>query len=314
MEVNINNKTHSDSDKSNESQKPHETLLQGTLLQGIGGFYTALADDGVEYTLRARKKIRRDTAPFAGDRIELTPGEGERHGWLESILPRRSVLTRPPTANLELLILVIAPKPEPDLLLIDRLAVIARRAGIDCVLCINKSDIDPALGIQTAEEYALSGMPVLPVCALDPSTLVELCALMSNKLCCMAGQSGVGKSTILNTLMSRTLKTGSISERTKHGRHTTRQVDLLIDGDLRILDTPGFSLLALEDVPSAEVCDDYPEFDGVSARCRFQPCMHDKEPDCAVTAALENSPAFARLARYRLLLAEARESERNKYR
>ncbi|MDR2656375.1 MAG: ribosome small subunit-dependent GTPase A [Oscillospiraceae bacterium] len=287
---------------------------QGTLLSGIGGFYTALADDGTVYTLRPRGKLRRDTAPLAGDRIEMTPGEGERHGWLERILPRRTVLTRPPVANLELLILVIAPKPEPDMMLIDRLAVIARRANIDCLICVNKRDLDPSLGLRVAGEYAQSGMEIMSACALEPSTLDALRGVMAGRLCCMAGQSGTGKSTILNTLLNRQLKTGGVSPRTERGRHTTRQAELLIEGELRVLDTPGFSLLTLEDVPPAEVREVYPEFEGYSGACRFQPCMHDKEPDCAVTAALTGTPAQARLNRYRLLLAEAREAERNRYR
>ncbi|MDR1263070.1 MAG: ribosome small subunit-dependent GTPase A [Oscillospiraceae bacterium] len=287
---------------------------QGTLLSGIGGFYTALADDGVVYILRPRGKLRRDTAPLAGDRIEMTPGEGERHGWLERILPRRTVLIRPPVANLELLILVIAPKPEPDMMLIDRLAVIARRANIDCLICVNKRDLDPSLGLRVADEYAQSGMEVMSVCALEPSTLETLRGAMAGRLCCMAGQSGAGKTTVLNTLLNRKLKTGGVSLRTERGRHTTRQAELLIEGELRVLDTPGFSLLALEDVPTAEVREVYPEFEGHSGACRFQPCMHDKEPGCAVTAALAGTPAQARLDRYRLLLAEAREAERNRYR
>ncbi|MDR1600046.1 MAG: ribosome small subunit-dependent GTPase A [Oscillospiraceae bacterium] len=289
-------------------------MTQGTLLRGIGGFYTALADDGAAYTLRARGKLRRDTAPLAGDRVEMTPGEGERHGWLERILPRRSVLTRPPVANLELLILVIAPIPDPDMLLIDRLAVIARRADVDCLVCVNKSDIDPALGRRVAAEYALSGMDAMSVCALDAAALDGLRRAMSGKLCCVAGQSGVGKSTILNTLMGKNLKTGGVSVRTERGRHTTRQAELLIDGELRILDTPGFSLLTLDGVPSAEVRDAYPEFAEHSGGCRFQPCMHDREPGCAVTAALSGTAPQARVERYRLLLAEARDAERNRYR
>jgi ribosome biogenesis GTPase len=290
------------------------TLQQGVLLSGIGGFYTALTDDGNRYTLRARGKLRRESAPLAGDRIEFTPGEGDRHGWLERVLPRRSVLARPPVANLELLVLVIAPKPEPDMLLIDRLAVIAMRTGIDCLLCVNKFDLDPSMGERVAEEYSLSGIPVISVCALKPWTLDALRNAVAGRLCCMAGQSGVGKSTILNILLNRTLKTDEISARTERGKHTTRQAELLIEGDLRILDTPGFSLLTLEDVPPAEVQDTYQEFSGHSAACRFQPCMHDREPDCAVAAALLDTPAAERLARYRLLLEEAREAHRNRYR
>lgn len=287
---------------------------QGTLLRGVGGFYTALADSGESYVLRARGKLRRGSAPLAGDRVEMTPGEGERHGWLERILPRVSVLSRPPVANLELLVLVVAPKPEPDMLLIDRLAVIARRAGIGCLVCVNKSDMDPSLGTRVSAEYALSGMNATSVCAFDPDQLEGLRQAMRGRLCCMAGQSGVGKSTILNTLMGMDLKTGVVSRRTERGRHTTRQAELLIEGDLRILDTPGFSLLTLEGVPPVEVRDAYPEFEEHSAMCRFQPCMHDREPGCAVTAALAGTPVQARADRYRLLLAEAREAEKNRYR
>lgn len=288
--------------------------MRGTLIRGVGGYYYAVGDDGAEYALRARGKLRRERmTPVAGDRVEMTPGQGDIHGWLECVLERATWLARPPVANLELLILTIAPIPEPDMLLIDRLMVIARKADIDCVICVNKSDIDPSLGERVSAEYALSVTPVESVTALDAHTLNSLRGRMSGKLCCFAGQSGVGKSTILSMLLGRSLKTGEISARTDRGKHTTRHSELLTGRGLRVLDTPGFSLLALDSFPPEELRESYPEFSDLEGECRFSPCLHDREPGCAVRDAMQPSSALPRYERYRTLLCETRAAWKDRY-
>ncbi|MDR1570788.1 MAG: ribosome small subunit-dependent GTPase A [Oscillospiraceae bacterium] len=288
--------------------------MLGTLIRGVGGMYTAVGDDGAEYTLRARGKLRHEhITPMAGDRVEMSPGSGEQHGWLERVLERSSVLTRPPVANLELLILTIAPTPEPDMLLIDRLMVMARLAGVDCLLCINKNDIDPSIGERVREEYMAARVPIETVSALKSDTLAGLYGAMVGKTCCFAGQSGVGKSTILSALIGRRLKIGEISARTERGKHTTRHSELLIENGLRVLDTPGFSLFALDGVQPQSLQEAYAEFEGLSASCRFQPCMHDREPGCVVRETMLACGAAARYERYRELLAETRQAWNDRY-
>ena len=129
--------------------------MTGTILQGIGGFYTALDDEGREYTLRAQGKLRRERLkPKVGDRVEMMPGEGEAHGWICRILPRRNELVRPPVANIDVIVIVVAAAtPDPDLMMADRLMLNARRAGISVQLVVNKCDLAPAVADDIARQY-----------------------------------------------------------------------------------------------------------------------------------------------------------------
>lgn len=132
---------------------------EGRILRGMGGLYTVRGLDGEDAVLRARGRFRREgMTPLVGDRVLYTPGAGEEHGWIDEILPRSTQSLRPPVANLSLQILVVAPQPQPDLLLIDRLLVVAGQAGFAAILCVNKSDLDEALAPRLAAEYAASGL------------------------------------------------------------------------------------------------------------------------------------------------------------
>ena len=128
--------------------------MQGVIMRGIGGFYYARDDEGREYTLRAQGKLRRERLkPKVGDRVEIIPGEGDEHGWIHHILPRRNELTRPPVANIdEIVIVVAAATPDPDLPLVDRLMVNARRAGIAVRQVISKRDLDEEIGRASCRE------------------------------------------------------------------------------------------------------------------------------------------------------------------
>lgn len=266
-----------------------EQLLEGTLIRAIGGFYTVADRDGHEYTLRCMKKFRRmHLSPLVGDEVRFTPGEGEEHGWLQEVLPRRSECVRPPVANVELLVIVAAPVPQPDLLLADRLILRARQQGIDTLLVVNKCDLDEGTALQLREEYASSGTGVLAVSAESGLGLEELRERLMGRLCCFAGQSGVGKSTLLSRLLDLQLETGGLSEKIQRGKNTTRQAELLMRRGLRVLDTAGFSLLELtKGMEPVKLKELYPEMVRLEGRCRFQPCLHDREPGCAVTAACE---------------------------
>ncbi|MEG0767551.1 MAG: ribosome small subunit-dependent GTPase A [Clostridia bacterium] len=289
--------------------------MTGTIIRGMGGLYYVRGDDdSVCYVLRARGRLRHEHAtPLVGDRVDFAPGEGEIHGWLEQIHPRVTECIRPPVANVERLLLVIAPTPAPDLLLIDRLLVRAQQTGMDAVLCVNKCDMDDSLVEKIRQEYAI--LPVLAVSAQRGDGMEQLRAQMMGKLCCFAGQSGVGKSTLLSALLGIELKTGEMSQKIARGKHTTRHTELLEGASLRVLDTPGFSLLALETgMDPIALQDYYPEMQTLTALCRFQPCLHDQEPGCAVREAAScGKIAPERLARYQILLAEARQSWRERY-
>ena len=292
-----------------------EAFKQGTLIRGMGGFYTVLSG-GMQYTLRCKKKFRRQQlSPLVGDEVLFSPGEGEEHGWLEEILPRKTVCIRPPVANVSLLLIVVCPTPSPDCLLVDRLMVRARRQGMRMLLVVTKGDLDDQLLLQVRTQYARSGVPVYGVCAETGEGLEALKQAMAGELCCMAGQSGVGKSTLLNALLGVHQETGEISQKIQRGKNTTRHAELLEKDGIRVLDTAGFSLLELEDgMEPITLKDNYPEFAEYEGLCRFNPCYHDREPGCAVTAACAQGDVNPeRLARYRQLLQEVRETWRERY-
>lgn len=291
-------------------------MKQGTLVRGMGGFYTAVDAQGEAFTLRCKKKFRRmKLSPLVGDEVLFTPGTGEEHGWLEEILPRKSQCLRPPVANVELLLIVVAPVPEPDLALVDRMMIRARAQGMDMVLVVNKCDLDATLSQALSTQYAGAQVPVCPVSAATGMGMPQLKELMRHRLCCLTGQSGVGKSTLLNALLGLELETGEISQKIQRGKNTTRHAELLMADGLRVLDTAGFSLLELDgQMEPITLKDYYPEFAPHEGHCRFEPCYHDREPGCSVSAACaagEIDPQ--RLARYRSLLAQVRQAWRERY-
>ena len=294
-----------------------EMMKQGTLVRGFGGFYVAVDEHGTEHILRCKKKFRRmHISPLVGDELLFTPGEGEEHGWVEEILPRKTECLRPPVANVSLLLVVICPSPEPDLLLVDRLLVRARLQGMKTAIVVNKSDLDASLAEDIRRQYAGADCEVLTARAKEKHGLEELRAIMQGEsCCCLTGQSGVGKSTLLNALLGLELETGDISEKIQRGKNTTRHAQMLIHDGIRVLHTAGFSLLELDaKMEPDKLRECYPEFQEYEGCCRFTPCMHDKEPGCSVTAAVQAGEIDpGRVERYRLLLADVRETWKQRY-
>lgn len=289
---------------------------EGVIVKGVGGLYYARGEDGGTHVLRARGIFRRrHITPMVGDRVRFTPGQGEEHGWVEEILPRESQLVRPPVANVRYLVIVLAPAPAPDYLLIDTLIAMALRQGIRPALVVNKCDLDGGTYEAVRSDYAGLGAPLLAVSALSGQGMDGLRSLLASGVCCLAGQSGVGKSTLLCAATGVRLQTGEISQKIHRGRHTTRHAELLFSGEYRVLDTPGFSLLELwEGLEPIRLKEYYPEFAPYEGQCRFSPCYHLSEPGCAVLkAARAGEISQARLERYHLLLKKAQEAWRNRY-
>ncbi len=294
-----------------------ETTSTGTLLQGIGGFYTALDDGGRVHTLRAQGKLRRERLkPKVGDRVEMMPGEGEAHGWICRILPRRNALTRPPVANIDVVVIVVAAAtPEPDLMMADRLMLSARRAGIAVQLVVNKRDLAPESADAIARQYRGAEVEPLMVCAATGEGLDELRARLRGRIHALAGQSGAGKSTMINTLYGLALETGDLSRKIERGKNTTRHCQLIpVEGGGMVLDTPGFSLLEPELIDPVELKDSWPEFMPFEGQCYFKPCYHATEPRCAVLDAVAAGRIDGeRHARYRELLNEMKLRWRDRY-
>lgn len=293
--------------------------MEGLILRGIGGFYTVLGDeDRQKYTLRAQAKLRRArVTPCVGDRVVFTPGANdEEEGWLEQVLPRRNALVRPPVANVDFLVLVVpAASPQPDLLLIDRLMLLCRMTGISPMVAVNKADLNAEAARELAAQYENSGAPVYPVSAHTGLGIEALRSALRGRVHAFAGQSGVGKSTLINALYALNLTTGAVSGRIERGRHTTRHCELIaVDGGGMVLDTPGFSLLELKVMDPIELQNYYAEFEGLTTMCRFSPCAHVSEPDCAVRRAVEDGRINPqRYERYKLLFEEMSKRWRERY-
>lgn len=293
------------------------TTLKGTILQGIGGFYYAMDESGTVHTLRAQGKLRRERLkPKVGDVVELTPSEGEEHGWILRILARRNELTRPPVANIDVIVVVAAAAtPDPDLMMVDRLLLNARRAGIAARLVINKSDLDAATASDIAEQYRGAEVDPMMVCADTGEGLDALRKALRGKVHALAGQSGAGKSTMINALYGLDLETGSLSRKIERGKNTTRHCQLIpVEGGGMVLDTPGFSLLETELFDPVELKESWPEFAPCEGKCYFQPCYHATEPRCAVRDAVAAGEIDARRhERYAALLDEMKQRWRDRY-
>lgn len=278
-------------------------MLEGVIVKGIGGFYYIRTEQGV-YEAKARGKFRsRGLIPIVGDRVCISvTDEAEKKGSLDEILPRKNSFIRPPVANLDRIIITFAPKdPEPNLRLVDKLTLTALAAGVSCGICINKTELDPERAKELAEIYKKAGFPVLLISAKEGFGKEELAALLKDKVTAFAGNSGVGKSSILNGLLGgEAMETGSISEKIKRGRHTTRHVELLaLPFGGFAFDTPGFSTFELEGVTAQELAGYFPEFAAYPESCRFAGCAHISEPDCAVKEALsEGKIAMSRYESY----------------
>ena len=286
-------------------------------MRGVGGFYYALDEQGGIQTIRAQGKLRKERMkPKVGDIVQMTPGNDDEHGWILSIEQRRNELTRPPVANLDVVVLVVAAAtPDPDLLLADRMLQIARRAGIPAQLVVNKYDLNPQRAEDILRQYAGAEVAPIAVSAARGIGLDILKARLSGRVHALAGQSGAGKSTLINALYGLKTQTGSLSRKIERGKNTTRHCELipLADGGM-VLDTPGFSLLESDVFDPVELKDCWPEFTPYEGQCFFQPCYHDREPRCAVLNAVEGGEiSRERHERYQALLAEMREQWRNRY-
>ena len=263
--------------------------LTGRIIRSISGFYDVQTDRGL-ISCRARGILRKHGAtPLTGDLAEITVERGK--GMVEKLLPRKNSFIRPAVANVDALVVFAAnvnPVTEP--FLIDRVAAIAGDQEVQVVLCVNKCDLDPAVDL--VRIYRNAGFPVICTSAETGEGVEELRSLLRGKLTAFTGNSGVGKSSILNRLCpDLALPTGEVSEKLGRGRHTTRHVELYALGeDTYVADTPGFSSFdtdQMDVILKENLQYAFPDFAPYIGKCRFDDCSHRKEPDCAVRAALE---------------------------
>lgn len=262
--------------------------MNGIIVKGIGGFYYVKTADGSEYECRVRGIFRKEhITPMIGDYVEIKEN-GSGKGSVEKIYERRSSLVRPPVANIDTMILVVAAaEPDPNIFLIDKMLVNAEIADIRPVICINKSDI--VCRDDIAKIYRTAGYTVIETSAERGEGIVELRDVLKDKVTAFAGLSGVGKSSLLGIITHETLETGAVSEKIGRGRHTTRHVELFeLPGGGYVLDTPGFSSLEVEGISAGDLWQYFPEMAQAANKCRFRGCSHINEPGCAVKELVEN--------------------------
>ena len=261
----------------------------GRIIRSISGFYDVQTPEKL-ISCRARGILRKEgNSPLTGDMVEITVERGK--GMVEKILPRKNSFVRPAVANIDALVVFAAnvnPVTEPYL--IDRVAAIAGDQEVPVYLCVNKCDLDPALNLVSIYEKA--GFPVICTSAETGEGVENLKNLIQGKLVAFTGNSGVGKSSILNRLAPElNLATGEVSEKLGRGRHTTRHVELYWLGEeTYVADTPGFSSFdtdQMDVILKENLQYAFPDFGAYIGQCRFDDCSHRKEPDCAVRAACE---------------------------
>ncbi len=289
----------------------------GRIIKALSGFYYVQSDrDGELISCRARGKFRKDEIkPLVGDFVEFEHRD-HKEGYITRIKERENHLVRPPIANVDQALLVSSIK-EPDFssILLDKFIILMEHNQIKPVICLSKADlgIDDSVA-KIISSYQKAGYEVIPFSSKDNTGIDKIATILENKVSVITGQSGVGKSSLLNKLDPQLeLRTNEISKALGRGKHTTRHVELVEVANGQVADTPGFSSLELTLTPQeiALACHDFRE---LAQGCKFRGCLHDKEPDCAIKQAVENGEiAGFRYENYLTLLQEARERDEKKY-
>ena len=262
--------------------------MTGKIIKGIAGFYYEHCADHKIYECKAIRIFRnKNIKPLGGDNVEITvlntdPPEGN----IDRILERKSELIRPAVANIDQALVVFAIQdPEPNLNLLDRFLVMMETSGIPVTIAFNKIDLaDEAMMDRYRKIYEPAGYPVMFLSTYEDSGIHQIREFLKGKTTALAGPSGVGKSSLTNQILPEAqMETGSISEKIKRGKHTTRHSELFcLDTDTYLMDTPGFSSMFVEDMEPQELKEYFPEFAPFEDECKFLGCVHIGEKICGV--------------------------------
>lgn len=287
--------------------------MKGIIVKGIAGFYYVKTENTV-YECKARGIFKnKGTKPVVGDNVEIELLDNEK-GIINEILPRKNEFVRPPIANVDKIIIVVAAQdPTPNTVIIDKFLVMAEKSGTEIAICINKVDADNSNIIEDIENIYKDIYPVILTSAKEKIGIEDLKNAVRDKKVAFAGPSGVGKSTLLNTLQSSVnAETGSISKKTKRGRHTTRHVEIFdMDFGGMIYDTPGFTSFDILDSTEEELENFYPDMEPYIGKCKYDNCRHLREPKCAVRNAFkEGKIKESRYKSYVLQMEDIRKKEK----
>ena len=286
-------------------------IENGQIIKALSGFYYVRSAEGALTECRARGIFRKEhISPLVGDFVEFSVERGK--GMIESILPRKNSFVRPAVSNLDaLVILASGANPVTDPFLIDRVSAIAGNQNVPVLVCVNKIDLND--GEKLIGIYRHAGFDVFPTSAETGAGVDALMQAIEGKTVAFTGNSGVGKSSILNTMDADfSVATGEVSDKLGRGRHTTRHVELYrLPNGASVIDTPGFSsfdtdqmeLILKENLQYA-----FPDFAPFLGKCRYNDCAHLHEPDCAVLQALKDGQIEpTRHASYARLYESAKE-------
>lgn len=256
----------------------------GIIIKGIGGFYYVETSEGV-FECKAKGKFRKQKlSPVAGDKVKITVNQGAENT-IDEIYERKNSLIRPPVANIDILVIVVSScEPYPNMLIIDKMTVLSEKNGIEPVIVFTKNDL--ASTEKFVEIYKKTPYKIFQVSYNDEKSIEKLKEYFSGKLVAFTGNSGVGKSTLLNALCpSLKLRTAQISEKLGRGRHTTRQAEIFHVDNAMIIDTAGFSSVDFASfgvILKEELQYLFPEFEEYIGECRFTGCAHICDKGCAV--------------------------------
>lgn len=267
--------------------------MQGKIIKGVGGFYYVFVNGHGTYECKAKGVFRnRKIKPMVGDNVTIEVlDESLRIGNITDILQRNHVLVRPAVANIDQAMMIFAmAEPAPNLNLLDRFLLLMNRQQVNTIICFNKADLAKQGDKERLRDiYGQCGCRIEFISVKENEGIDRLFGLLEKKTTVFAGPSGVGKSSILNALQPEAkAKTGSVSEKIKRGRHTTRHSEIIPIGvDTYIMDTPGFTSLDIDGLEKETLWEYFYEFRQYEPECRFAGCSHIKEPDCGVKRALQ---------------------------
>lgn len=292
--------------------------IKGRITKLLGGYYYVAGEDGEYYETRARGIFRHvGQKPVVGDYVEITVDEAHQLHSVEKILGRTNSILRPPIANVDQIFLFIpTANPKYNLLLIDKMLAYYESKHVEVVPIISKYDMDPEEALKLTALYETAVYKVYRLSAYERETVESVKKLLPGKTTALSGVSGSGKSTFLNNVLGLNLETGSVSEKTNRGKHTTRHTEIFKGEEgMYLFDTPGFSSMDLSEIESGELDKYFRDFHDYLGQCKFLDCSHRKEPGCRILKAYTDGDIRpSRYENYLKIYEELSEKENSKWR